>query len=150
MSILYAFIGSPCCRFSYYNYISIWPYYIVIQMLYTGFNPLKPCLQSMALCGIVCALSIADSTFTNWSIVSLLIWFDLILKCICFCILLHDYNLFCNSSPYYNVIYYNYISIWPYYIVIHYPDGMYEPVLCSYRTYSYIMYCIKQPQRRKN
>ncbi len=25
------FTGSPCCNFSYYNYISIWPYYIVIH-----------------------------------------------------------------------------------------------------------------------
>ncbi len=26
------FTGSPCCKFSYYNYISIWPYYIVIHV----------------------------------------------------------------------------------------------------------------------
>ncbi len=26
------FNGSPCCKFSYYNYISIWPYYIVIHL----------------------------------------------------------------------------------------------------------------------
>ncbi len=27
------FTGSPCCNFSYYNYIYIWPYYIVIHLL---------------------------------------------------------------------------------------------------------------------
>ncbi len=27
------FTGSPCCKFSYYNYISIWPYYIVIHLI---------------------------------------------------------------------------------------------------------------------
>ncbi len=25
------FIGSPCCSVSYYNYISVWPYYIVFH-----------------------------------------------------------------------------------------------------------------------
>ncbi len=29
------FTGSPCCNFSYYNYISMWPYYIVIHLTYT-------------------------------------------------------------------------------------------------------------------
>ncbi len=33
--------------------------------------------------------------------------------------LIHDYTLCLTGSPYYNVSYYNYISIWPYYIVIH-------------------------------
>ncbi len=28
------FIGSHCCNFSHYNYISIWPYYIVIHLSY--------------------------------------------------------------------------------------------------------------------
>ncbi len=36
-----------------------------------------------------------------------------------FCILLHKNNLFFNGYPYYNVSYYNYNSIWHYYIVIH-------------------------------
>ncbi len=30
------FIGSPCCNFSYYNYISIWPYYIIIHLVVGG------------------------------------------------------------------------------------------------------------------
>ncbi len=32
------------------------------------------------------------------------------------CILLHDYTLRFNGSPSYNADYYNYNSIWPYYI----------------------------------
>ncbi len=27
------FIGSPCSSVSYYNYICVWPYYIVIQYI---------------------------------------------------------------------------------------------------------------------
>ncbi len=30
--ITLCFTGSPCCKFSYYNYISILPYYIVIHL----------------------------------------------------------------------------------------------------------------------
>ncbi len=38
------------------------------------------------------------------------------------CILEHDYTLCFIGSPYCNVsLYYNYNSIWPYYIVIYYP-----------------------------
>ncbi len=37
------------------------------------FNPLKPGQQSSALCGVVCALLIANGTFIIGSIVSLLI-----------------------------------------------------------------------------
>ncbi len=43
------------------------------------------------------------------------------LKCILFSIffLIHDYSLYVTGSPCCNVSYYNYISIWPYYIVMH-------------------------------
>ncbi len=41
-----------------------------------------------------------------------------------FCILVHDYTLYFTGSPCYNVSYYNYISIWPYYIVIHSTDNI--------------------------
>ncbi len=34
----------------------------------------------------------------------------------------NNYTLCFTGSPYYNVSYYNYISIWPYYIVIHSSD----------------------------
>ncbi len=46
--------------------------------------PSKPGSQSMALCDVVCTLSIANSTFTNLSIVNLMILFDFILKCVLF------------------------------------------------------------------
>ncbi len=49
-------------------------------------------------------------------------WFCFILYYLvmCFCILVHDYTLWFIGSPCYNVSYYNYNSIWPYYIVIYY------------------------------
>ncbi len=28
------FIISPCCSIIYYNYMSVWPYYIIIQFTY--------------------------------------------------------------------------------------------------------------------
>ncbi len=68
--------------------------------------------QSRALCGTVCALSIA----INWLIVSLLI---LIILFSMFFVLIHDYTLCFTGSPCCNFSYYNFISIWPYYIVIH-------------------------------
>ncbi len=39
---------------------------------------------------------------------------------LCFCILVHKYTLCFTGPPCYNVCYYNYISIWPYYIFIHF------------------------------
>ncbi len=52
------------------------------------------------------------------------LWFDLI------CILIHDYTLCFSGSPCYNVNYYNYISIWPYYIVIHLKENdLYLPLI---------------------
>ncbi len=85
------------------------------------FNPPKPCPQSRAFCGTVCAFSIANSTLLNWPIVSLLILFYFILfSNRFFCILVHDYSLSFIGSTCYSVSYYNYISIWPYYIVIHF------------------------------
>ncbi len=57
------------------------------------------------------------STSLNWPIISLLSL--LILFSNVFCILLHDYTLCFTGSPCHSVRYYNYISIWSYYIVIH-------------------------------
>ncbi len=85
------------------------------------FGNSKPGLQSRALCGIMCALSIANSTLLlNWPIVSQLILFYFILFSNVFCILVHDYTLCFIGSPWCNVSYYNYNSIQPYYIVIHF------------------------------
>ncbi len=39
---------------------------------------------------------------------------------VCFCVLVDDYNLSFTGSPCYNDGCYNYNSIQPYYIVIHY------------------------------
>ncbi len=38
------FTGSPSCNFGYYNYIYIWPYYIVIHMYVNAEILYKPCL----------------------------------------------------------------------------------------------------------
>ncbi len=45
---------------------SVWK----VTWLSKMFKP-KPCLQFRALCGTACTLSIANITFTNWSIVTL-------------------------------------------------------------------------------
>ncbi len=77
----------------------------------------KPGLQSRALCGAVCIIN-SYSTFLNWPIVSLLILFILFSM---FLVLIHDYTLCFTDFPCRNFsyMYYNYISIWPYYIGIH-------------------------------
>ncbi len=68
----------------------------------------------------MCAWWIANSTLPNWSILRLLILFYFILfGNVLFRILLHDYTLYFTGSPCRNVRYYNYNSIWPYYIDIH-------------------------------
>ncbi len=59
---------------------------------------------------------IGTSTLLNWPIVSLLILFILFSM---FFVLIHYYTLYFTGSPCYNLSHYNYISIWPYYIVIH-------------------------------
>ncbi len=63
-------------------------------------------------------LSVANITYTSWSIVNLL---NLCLhySSFCICFLLHDYNLCVNGFYCYTSSYYNYKSISPYYIVIH-------------------------------
>ncbi len=81
---------------------------------YTWFSPSKPGLQSRAHCGIVCALSITNSSLLKWPIVSLLILFYFILFSNIFCILVHNYTLCFIGSPCYNVGCYNYNTIWPY------------------------------------
>ncbi len=61
------------------------------------------------------------STLLNWPIVSLLILFLSFSNV--FGILVHDYTLCFICSPCCNVSYYNYISVWPYFIVIHWMDA---------------------------
>ncbi len=61
-------------------------------------------------------------TLLNWPIVSLLFLFIFFSM---FCVLIYDYTLCFTGSPcckfsYCKFSYYNYISIWPCYIVIHY------------------------------
>ncbi len=75
----------------------------------------KPGPQSRSLCDTVCALSIANNTFTNGSIVSLLIFLFDFEICL-FCTLVHVYTLCFTGSPCYNVSYHNYNSVRPYYI----------------------------------
>ncbi len=51
------FIGSPCCSVSYYSYISVWPYYIVIHLL-TGYHTAAYVWPAVCgACGEVCSLS---------------------------------------------------------------------------------------------
>ncbi len=71
--------------------------------------------QSRALCGAVCIIN-SCSTLLNCPTVSLLIWFILFSM---FFVLIHNYTLCFTGSPCRNFSYYNYISIWPYYIVSH-------------------------------
>ncbi len=59
-------------------------------------------------------------TLLNWPIVNLLILF--ILFSYVFCILVNDNTLCFIGSHYRSVNYYNYISVWPYHIGIHYGD----------------------------
>ncbi len=54
-----------------------WFWNLYTNLTSTCFNLPKPGLQSMAFCGDVCTLSIANSTLLNWPIVSLLILFIL-------------------------------------------------------------------------
>ncbi len=60
--------------------------------------------------------NISYSTLLNWPFVSLLILFILFGM---FFVLIHDCTLCFTGSPCCNFSYYNYISIWPYHIVIH-------------------------------
>ncbi len=83
--------------------------------------------QSRALCSAVCIIN-SYSTLLNWPIVSLLILFILFSM---FFVLIHDYALCFTGFPCCNFSYYNYISVWPYYIVIGSP-------CCSVSYYNYI------------
>ncbi len=76
-----------------------------------------PAIQgSMWYC--VCVIN-SCSSLLNWTIVDLLILFYVILfSNVSFCILVHDYTPYFIGSPYCS--YYNYISEWPYHIVIQY------------------------------
>ncbi len=84
------------------------------------FNPPKSGLQSRALCDTECALWIANITLLNWPIVSLLILFYFILFSKLFCNVMHDYTLYFTGCPVCSVRYYSCISLWTYYIVVHY------------------------------
>ncbi len=56
MTIL-CFTGSHCCSVSYYNYISIWPYYIVIHYAIC-YSPLSVPSED--------SIEIKISDTTNW------------------------------------------------------------------------------------
>ncbi len=80
---------------------------------------------SMVLCDS--DLSIDDTTFTNWSIVRLLILIDYILKCVFFYYMTIIYALMVLLC--YNVNYYN--SAWPYYIVIQWNVLVWRSTYCK-------------------
>ncbi len=63
----------------------------------------------------VCIIN-SYSALLNWPIVSLLILFILFSM---FFVLIHDYTPCFTGYPCCNFIYYNYISLWLYYIFIH-------------------------------
>ncbi len=63
--LLLCFTGSPCCNVSYYNYISTWPYYIVIHL----------------------TILVHDFSMLYWFLCFILFYFIL------FCILVHDYSM---------------------------------------------------------
>ncbi len=86
--------------------MKVWP--ILMTSLRTFQDPLWCC---------VCIIN-SYSTLLNWPIVSLLILF-ILFRCF---FLIHDYTLCFTGSPCCNFSYYNYISIWPYYIVIHFTN----------------------------
>ncbi len=73
--------------------------------------------------GQLCIIN-SYSTLPNWPIVSLLILCYFISFCY---ILVHDYTQYFVGSPCCSVSYYNYIFVWPYYVVIR--SMGYTPVL---------------------
>ncbi len=77
-------------------------------------------------------LSNSYSTLLNWPIVSLLIIFILFSM---FFVLIHDYTLCFTGFPCCNFGYYNYICIWPYYIVIHFIRHYKVAVVISWGLY---------------
>ncbi len=66
------------------------------------------------------------------------------LRNVFFCFV-HEYTLCFTGSPCYNVSYYNYISIWPYYIVIHFTTHT-SSLNYVFLTYIYATYAYWQPQ----
>ncbi len=74
----------------------------------------------MSLWCCVCIVN-SYSALLNWPIVILLILLCFTICSNVFCILVHDYTLYFIGSPC-CVSYYNYISVWPYYIVIQYSN----------------------------
>ncbi len=60
---------------------------------------------------MLCALSIVNNTFTNFFIVSMLIYILFGFEMCAYCILLLDYHLCFNGSPSYTINYYNNNSI---------------------------------------
>ncbi len=85
---------------------------------YTLFHPPNPGLHTSAFCSTVCIIN-SYSTLLNWPIVSLLILFHFILFSNVFCcILVHDYALCFIGSPCCSFSCYNFISVWPFNIVI--------------------------------
>ncbi len=111
-NILYQFVSQYFPGFFLVIVIISFPQIICVdlQRVVGRFNPLKPGLQSRALC--VYFIN-SWSTLLNWPIASLLIFFFLILFSSVFFV--HNYNLCFIGSPCYSISCYNYNSIWPYY-----------------------------------
>ncbi len=73
------------------------------------------CMSCPGPCGAVCIIN-CYSNLLNWPIVNLLFLF--LFFSVCF-VLIHYYTLCFTGFPCCKFSYYNYISIWHYYIVIH-------------------------------
>ncbi len=110
-------------------------------------NPPRPCLQSRALCGTIFELSIAR--VLCWIDPLLACWFYFILYyfvMFSFCILIHDYTLCFVGSPCCSLSYYNYISVWPYYIVSQSPLNVWY--ICDFCSHSgYVLSQLLSPLR---
>ncbi len=128
MMILFDMVISHLvCKYMWYFMLYTFLCYIIWRKIgnSVGWLAHRSCLTHLSLvCSlgpsvVLCALSIANSTIRNWPIVSLLILFYFILFSNVICGLEHDCTLCFTGSPCYSVSYYNYISIWPFCIVIH-------------------------------
>ncbi len=76
------------------------------------------------------SISILEHSLTHWQFIPFIC-----ILCMLFCILIHDYTLCFTGCPWYNVSYYNYISIWPYYIVFHFYIGALSDSLTVHSIY---------------
>ncbi len=98
------------------------------HMTYARFLNTFNLLSGLSMCCCVCIIN-SYNNLLNWPNVSLLFLF------ICFSmffVLIHDYTQCFTGSPCCKFSYYNYISIWPYYIVIHFISYGSRSNMCRY------------------